>query len=71
MIVREGGINMIGGRPDKRTQDLLWLYAAPIAAGLAVYIILDLLIGSLFLIFQVGIAIGVGVFVWRLVRSDL
>jgi Flp pilus assembly protein TadB len=52
-------------------REILRLYGLPIGAGFLVFILLNALTGNWFLIFQVGIAIGVGVFVWRLVRSDL
>jgi hypothetical protein len=59
---------MFAGRASKQTQDLIWQYAAPILAGVITFGAVSWITGGLFPFLEFGMAIGVTVFVRRLMR---
>ncbi len=56
------------GSPSKAKQELIWHSAMPLIVGVLTYVIMTLFTRGLFPLFEFGIAIAVGILVWRLSR---
>jgi hypothetical protein len=59
---------MFFGRESNERAELIWPYAVPIFAAALAFGAVNFLTDGIFIFLEIGIAIGVFVFFWRLMR---